>query len=731
MMVFEHTMATMWIWLGVLGAVGLGAFSVWRWAPRTRAMGVISLLHVLFLFLLLWCLLMPGHKTLETRTLKPRFIVALDTSKSMLLTPQEGLSNRWARAQEILAMPWVERVGDECDIDLYGFDGEVGAPLTMAQLSELRPEGESTLLRDALQKITARYAGMQVAGGVLLSDGVDTREAFDDWATEARPIALHTIQLEADAIWAQEPDLRIDTVQTPKRVTIDWQTQLNAVVSGQGTRGAVTVQLFKDGVLQQEMPIQIPADGGTRRVAFDLRHPEMGIHLYRLVLPPLPGESNTNDNTYAVSVQVIDARNRLLYVEGPPRWESKYLKRALLANTEVTPLVFLQGPGGKPMSFGAVGSMTADMTAQQLSFFKIVVIGNFEAEELGDRRANNLIRYVEAGGSLVLLGGSRAWSREGFAASPLKAILPVKSFKAKAREGEFAVALTDTGRAHPAFAGDPDLWEILPPVLSVFPDVVPAQAARILVEAQTPEGVEALILSQNYGQGKVVAIFTDSLWKWKLHPQAIATRPYQRFWDQLISWMLPAEDEGERDTLTIMTDKETLVLGESIQVSARLGTDAPLPDVHVRCEIELPGGDKAPFSMRAEPVTTTSGKTYPGFVTRYTATAPGLYTVTATAVVDGISKVSEPLSFFVKSFSAESTPRGVNADVLRSIAQGSRGRFFKDADALNNALMSLNVSPVEEETSEHHTLWQTWLVIACLALLATVSWVLRKVNNMP
>jgi hypothetical protein len=731
MIVFEHTMATVLIWLGVLGALGLGAFSVWRWAPRTRAMAVISLLHVLFLFLLLWCLLMPGRKTVETRTLKPRFVVALDTSKSMLLTPEEDRSNRWAQAQQILAMPWVERVAADCEIDLYGFDGEVGAPLPMTQLPELVPTGESTLLRDALQKITARYAGMNVVGGLLLSDGVDTREAFDDWATEARPFALHTIQLEADAIWTQEPDLRIDTVQTPKRVTIDWQSELNAVISGQGAQGAVTVQLFKDGVLQQEIPTQIPADGGSRRVVFDLNHPEMGMHVYRLVLPPLPGESNTNDNTYAVSVQVIDAKNRLLYVEGPPRWESKYLKRALQASKEVTPLVFLQGPGGTPMSFGAVGSMTADMTEQQLSFFKIVVIGNFEAEELGDRRANSLIRYVEAGGSLVLLGGSRAWSREGFAASPLKKILPVKSFKAKAREGEFAVSLTDTGRAHPAFAGDPDLWEILPPVLSVFPDVVPSLAARVLVEAQTPEGTEAMILSQPYGQGKVVAVFTDSLWKWQLHPQAMATRPYQRFWDQLISWMLPAEDEGERDTLTIMTDKETLVLGETIRVSARLGGEASGAEVRVRCEIELPGGDKAPFSMRAEPVTTTSGKTYPGFVTSYTATAPGLYTVTAEAMVDGISKVSDPLSFFVKPFSAESTPRGINADILRSIAQGSGGRFFKDADALNKALMSLDVAPVEEETSEHHTLWQTWWVIACLALLATVSWVLRKMNNMP
>ena len=39
-------------------------------------------------------------------------------------------------------------------------------------------------------------------------------------------------------------------------------------------------------------------------------------------------------------------------------------------------------------------------------------------------------------------------------------------------------------------------------------------------------------LSQRYGQGKVVAVFTDSLWKWKLHPQAYRSKPYQRFFNR-------------------------------------------------------------------------------------------------------------------------------------------------------------------------------------------------------
>ena len=30
----------------------------------------------------------------------------------------------------------------------------------------------------------------------------------------------------------------------------------------------------------------------------------------------------------------------------------------------------------------------------------------------------------------------------------------------------------------------------------------------------------------------MVAILTDSLWRWKLDPQTAANNPYERFWDQ-------------------------------------------------------------------------------------------------------------------------------------------------------------------------------------------------------
>jgi hypothetical protein len=732
MLIFEHTPPLWTIVTGVLLVLVAGGFSVWLHAPRFVASYLIGALFALFLLLLGWCMLMPGRRSTETRELKPRFVIAVDTSRSMLLRPNEQVPTRWDLAREALAMPWLKSVQADCEIDLYAFDAEVGKKLGTADLSSLEPRGDSTLLRDALQKITGRYAGVNVVGGLVLSDGNDTREASEDWSAETRPFPLYTVALEPEAVWKVEPDLRVDMVQTPRRVSVGWTTELKAMISGEGSGGrAVNVGLYKDGVLQEEAPVQIPEDGGSRQTLFELQHPDVGVFTYRVVAPPLPGESNTNDNEFAVTVQVIDSKNRLIYVEGPPRWESKYLKRALQANKQATPLIFLQGPDGKPLALGPAGSMTADLTEQQLSFFKIVIVGNLDAGEIGERRVKDLIHFVETGGSLVLLGGTKAWSEKGFPSTGLQAILPVKGVRGARVEGEFPVSLTAEGRAHAAFAGDPELWAVIPPVLSVFPVTSLSPAAQAMVAAETPAGAQPVVVSQRYGQGKVVAILTDSLWEWQLHPSANAARPYQRFWDQLIAWLLPEKEEIEKDRLELATDKETVVIGEEIRVTARLGGDGENRDIAVRCEIALPDGTKAPFSLRSEIVTTASGKAYPGFATSYKAVAPGLHQVTASALVDGKPVVSDPLSFFVKAFSPESAPRPVAAKALRQIADASGGRFFQNLDDLNDALSELAVRRIEESLSKYDTLWQHAGMLGALMALAALGWVVRKLNNMP
>ncbi|MEI7437751.1 MAG: hypothetical protein WCL16_13180, partial [bacterium] len=338
---FEHIAPVWIIAAGLTLAVGLAVLSIWRYLSfRVANLGLLAL-RLAFLALLGWCLLLPIRQRVYTEIIKPRFLVALDTSASMDQTAPGLTSNRWSLAQSLLRAPWTRRVTADCILDVFTFDSELHNPVTLDQVTTNSPRGNATQLREALRKITERYKGQTVAGMLLLSDGLDTKELDIDWAKEAWPCPIYTVRLEPPDIWIAEPDVRIVNVDTPRRVVVGWQTKLTAVVAGQGVRGRpFDVRVLENGRLLESLPTQLPESGGSREITFRLPHPQVGNYIYTVLVPPLEGEKRTNDNIFSVNVQVIDARNRLLYIESAPRWESKYLARELKANKNITPIMF-------------------------------------------------------------------------------------------------------------------------------------------------------------------------------------------------------------------------------------------------------------------------------------------------------------------------------------------------------------------------------------------------------
>ena len=734
MIVFEHTFP-LWALVSLLAlALVLGVFTAWRFLQRRLLNGVLVLFYILVLGGMAWCMLLPGIRNTFTQVRKPRFLIALDTSQSMALTPAPEVPSRWNVAQEALKRPWLGRLAAECEVEFFPFDVGLTENSPLAEAGLLQPTGAATRLRHALKKIAERSAGTDVAGMVLLSDGTDTGEALDDWAGVAQSFPVYTLRLEPPGGWKQDPDVRIDAVTTSRRVTLGWKSELKVKVSGQGTRGAsVAVQLFENGALHSEIPTQIPDEGGEREVTFELEHPKMGTFQYRVCVPPLAGEKNKEDNEQSLSVEVVDARNRLLYLEGVPRWEYKYIRRMLLAERQVSSIIFFTGPDGTPQGGTPVGNVTADMTPQQLAYFKIILLGNIDAKELGAARAKNLVKFVEEGGSLILLGGARGWNAGGLTETELGKMLPVRSGSVRTLEGDkpYPVKLSEAARAHPAFAGDAALWQNIPPILSLFTGFSLSPGAETLVSAETPSGPQPVVATQRFGQGKVTAILTDSLWRWQLGPEAGKARPYERFWTQLISWLLPRQETLEGMKLEFFSDREQIFLGESIELNARFGTEqTPKPD-SVEAKITQPDKREVPYRMAPQLVSLPSGKSFPGFTASFAATQPGLYQVSGSAKVKGQTYASEPFSFFVKPHSPETVPRPAKAEILQAISAASGGRFFESADELNEHLGKLQFHTTVQKLSDYRTLWREWPSVIVLMTLLAASWGLRKSQNLP
>jgi hypothetical protein len=722
---FEHTVPQQFIIAGLVVALLAAGFCFWRYLAPNQGRLSLGLLRLGFLLLLGWCLFRPTERQHENEQLRPRFVVIADTSASMGMTPKAGsIPTRWSVVQQVLKQHWATVIPAKAQVDAYTFDNAINQKTGLRDLDAVQPAGGGTRLRDSLQQILSRYAGQPLAGVLLLSDGNDTREIGNEWTAGPWPAPIYSVRLEPPNSWEEIPDVRVIRVDTPRRVVVGWQSEMTAVIGANGAKGApLNVQLYENDKLLQEIPVQIPAEGGSREVKFQLDHPLIGTFTYKVKVPPLPRQADVTSNEFSVAVDVTDTKNRVLYVEGVPRFEFKFLRRALERSKVVTPIVLLQGPDGKLMSVGQAGSVNLTMTHDQLAQFKIVILGNMDAATLGTDRAQSLVKFVDEGGSLILLGGDDSWSDHGFASTPLKALLPIqRDWTAPAQEGKFNAILTREGAAHPALQSLVKKWNRAMPVLSIYPGSEPTAGATVVMKADS----QPMIVTQRFGQGKVAAILSNSLWRWQLEPGQ--QDEYLSFWDGLIQWLMPQASQVEQFNLDLSADVEQLFLGDALNFTARASGSraAAASGIPVTVQIQMPDGRKLPYPMQ---LSTSAGQAGPVYAASYTADTSGMCTAVATATVDGRVVESPPFSFYVKPFTPETSPRPQAVDVLQQLAKASNGQFC-DQDQLDQVLSGIDIKNSQEEHVTYNSLWNTPFILGGLMLLLSADWILRKQRNM-
>ena len=735
-LIFEHASATWLLWLGWAAASAFTAWSAWAHLRRERAWPWLLLLRLLFLGLLGWTMALPARRAAVTEVVRPRFLVLLDGSASMRRGTEDGLaeSNRWDTAAALLDEGWAASVAASCDVSLAVFDSGLSdaAPLVPGAAAAFAPDGAVTRLRSAIDGLFARNRGQEIAGVLLLSDGIDSSEPDAAW-TGARswPAPVHTVVLGTDAPREFEPDVRVEAIDTPRRAVVGWETRLSATVAGRAADGEpFVVRLLRDGRPFGELPAQLPSEGGSQELSFRLPHDAVGTENWRLEIPPLPRETQTNDNALAAVVEVVDARNRLLYIEDVPRWESKYLNRELLANKDVTPLSFVRGPGGRFISYTQSGGSDAlDLTAAQLALYKIVILGDLDAAALGPARAEALRDFVERGGSLVLLGGPKTLGAGGVASSPLSVLLPFSRPATPAAEGRFPARWSADGRGHPALAGAEGLPETVPPVLSVFGGARLGDASVSLAEAETQSGWQPLVVTRPYGQGKVVALLTDSLWRWRLEPGS--REAYAFLWKRLVEWLSPEASEAGENVIELFCASGRVDVGEEVELSARVTMadgGAPPAGLRVECEMQMPDGRTVPLAMEPS-VVSAGGRDFPGFKARFVPTLPGAYRAIARAEIDGGQVVSAPQPFQAREAASEDAPLPIDLDTLRAISRASGGRHGTPRE-IAAFLRSARFDSRRETRVEYSSLWQRPALLAILLCLLVSEWIARKLRGL-
>lgn len=674
---------------------------------------------------------------------RPPVILLLDTSRSM--TTADGAQGgaqrtRWevARSLTVDNPGFLQALVRRYRLHVYGFDAQARAhpPEALAALQE--PDGHRSAIGDALlQAIAAVAPGTApldrspppVYGGILLlSDGRDNGSTPPVEAARqarARGFLVYTL-----CLGREHPlrDLQVTAQRAQAYAAPGQAVELTADVRGEGLpRAPVRVDLLREG---RRVATQIlPALPGVREARFTVTEPRAGFYRYTFAVTPAPGESDITNNRAHAFLSVMDARARVLLLEGRPSWDARFLARTLREDpTLILDSVFQLTPH-RPFALSGdprQATLRLPRTVEELRRYDVLILGKGYEEFFDSQGTEALKRWIrDHGGHLILLRG-RADERT----PALRDLEPVVFSDAQIEEAR--VRLTEAGRTHPGFVftGPEDAQTIVRrlPALTAATQVIGEKAlAVVLARAQGREdGQEmALIAYQRYGQGKVVAIAGQGLWQWAFLPpdQARYNRIYAEFWTQTLRWLVSDADFLPGQDLALRTERSSYTSDETVRFTGSLRGPKPvrLPDIR----ITRPDGqtDRVPVTLHQD-----AGA---DFFAVYRPPISGEYVASIGPLADAPKAVPTSTAFTVHPDRVEDINRSAHPALMRQIAAAGGGQVLTPGDLPSFAGKLQAQQRVALQSVAPRTAWDRWWVLALLVGLLSVEWLWRRHSGLP
>lgn len=683
--------------------------------PRVATVWALQTSVTALLLLLLW------QPSLEVERLKSRansVAVLLDRSRSMSLPERDG--SRLGVAIEAIKRDLLPQLEHAYDLRLYGFDGALES---IESIDALSPTGESSAVTGVLTQVLDELKSVPLGALVLVSDGADNAsppESLLDLADYGIPI--HTVGVGPERI---ANDLELSAVDLP--VTALPGSRITARVAVRHAGGGETVlKVYSAEALVAARPITLPIAAGVHVEEVELDVGEAGIRELRFSLEPLEGELLLANNTRRALVEVPSRRYRVLYLEGEPRWEFKFIRRALEGDASLELVTWLRTTQRKSYRQGV---RSEDELAEgfpddrkTLFAYDALIMGSIGAPNFSPSQHALIRDFVgDRGGSLLLLAGRESLGDGGWDVTAVSDALP-----AKLRRGRNAtyvgteadVRLTRAGQASLICRLDADpernlaLWGSLPAIGDFQSLGALKPGAVTLIEALVEGRAQPLLVTQHYGRGQAAILATASTWRWRMRLPADDVR-HEQFWRQLVRSLASAAPEPLQ--LNLATEGRRT----NIEVAVRTSEHIPVSDARVRVVVTPQSGIAREIEMHR------SAGDDGNYVGHFIPDADMSYRVDAEAEVEGVSLGVATRHFRYAMGASEDFDAAQNADLLRDIASRTGGAYWT-LDGLGELPSAISFSPAGVTERELLALWNMPVVFMLLLLLKSGEWLLRR-----
>jgi uncharacterized membrane protein len=558
----------------------------------------------------------------------------------------------------------------------------------------------------------------------------------------ARNTPVHVIGIGADTT---VNDIEINRVSTSGSIMEGGIFEVQITVQSRGYAGHETdllIEVGEDVVAAKK--IKLGADGTHLRYTFHLTPIKEGALVYTVRIPLQEDEIAKDNNEFSFLVDNSKKQVEILYIEGHPRNEYKFIRRAASTDTAVRLKTYLMTGPQKFLRQGIDSTMelARGYPASEETLFKYdaVIFGDLTRNLFTDEQLALTRDFVSRrGGGFLMLGGSTAFDK-GFIGTPIEDLLPVTlvhdnylppDLRGGVGKGEhptgqaFAPRLTSEGqrsmilRLEIEDESNQKLWRDMPQLqgINVTGRAKPGTTVLAVHPTLTFQGEPLPVLAyERYGRGRTMSIMTATTWRWQMLKPHEDTS-HERFWRQILRWLTASSP----NPVEISLEHNNFTTGDEVEIRARVYDEGyePVSKATVWLKITDPDGAIEDIQMQADIAQTGD------HVAALTTSKQGVYQLEVSSSGGLSQKGYASLSFLAADSLHEMRGTEMNRELMEKIAQVGGGKYYNPRtagllvkDLKNNQQFQTVKVPLD--------LWNMPLVFFLLLFCFSLEWLLRR-----
>ena len=713
-------------------------------AGRRLTLGMIRCVIVL---LVVAAMLRPTLVHTEIQKHPATLVLLIDQTRSMMVGDCLNNKTRWESLLTTLkdCVPALRKLERDFEVKAYTFDAETH-PVEVKDGRPVLPEkptGQQTAIGPALDDMLNEENGKRLLGIVVLTDG--RQQALAPRDTSPQDVAARLRRQSYPVfpvVFGQSrglggvQDVAVVDFPQPAAVFVKTEMAIHAEVKINGyVNKKIPVRLLiesPEGKMEERDRKEVAATAAGNILPVDFTYtPETpGEFKVTVKVDPQPDELVTTNNERSSYVRVLKGGLHVLYIEGELRVEQKFIRRSLDASRDIKVDSIRIDP------LHVQETRPSDL-AERLKpgKYDVYILGDVDSTVFTHDELEQLKDTVNNHGKgLIMLGGFHSFGPGGYSETPLAEVLPVKMDKFEREQigeptrgdvqlagllrmqptphnlGHFALSLAAGAKENAA------AWAKLPKLDGANRFAGVSAGASILAEGDGKEDCP-LLVSQEYGSGRVIAFAGDSTWRWVMHGFGSA---HKRFWRQIVLW-LAHKDQMAEGSVWVQLENTRYVPGDRVDFTAGAHSpqNEPITDAEFKAEVINPEKKHlAAVMIDKDDLKTGSFRE---------TLSPGDYTIEVTATRKGETLGTARARFIVAQEDLELDNASADIDSMKGVAKSSGGDIV-EPEQLSNWLTQLmkKTDYLDEKQETRTTLWDSWPFFVTVVVLLTGEWYLRK-----